>query len=64
MTLFLADLDPDHVEIREIPKLGRNAVNSNEVTLHELPVAAADVVVRSNAEEGVVEAIERVLAGR
>jgi len=26
--------------------------------------AAADVVVRSNAEEGVVEAVERVLAGR
>lgn len=44
MTLFLADLDPDHVEIREIPKLGRNAVNSNEVTIEELPVRAEDVV--------------------
>ncbi len=44
MTLFLAELDPRHVEIREIPKLGRNAVNSNEVFLHDLPVAAADVV--------------------
>jgi len=44
MTLFLADLDPDHVEIREIRKLGRNAVNSNEVFLHDLPVAAEDVV--------------------
>lgn len=44
MTLFLADLDPAHCEIREIPKLGRNAVNSNEVFIHDLPVAAADVV--------------------
>ena len=44
MTLFLADLDPAHVEIREIPKLGRNAVNSNEVYIEDLPVPAADVV--------------------
>ena len=44
MTLFLADLDPAHCEIREIPKLGRNAVNSNEVFLRDLPVPAADVV--------------------
>lgn len=44
MTLFLADLDPAHVEIREIPKLGRNAVNSNEVYLNELPVSKHDVV--------------------
>lgn len=44
MTLFLADLDPGHCEIREIDKLGRAAVNSNEVFIHELPVDAADVV--------------------
>ena len=44
MTLFLADLDPAHCEIREIPKLGRNAVNSNEVTIRELPVSVDDVV--------------------
>ena len=44
MTLFLADLDPNYVEIREIPKLGRNAVNSNEVYIENLPVAASDVV--------------------
>ncbi len=44
MTLFLADLDPAHTEIREIPKLGRNAVNSNEVYFEDLPVSAADVV--------------------
>jgi acyl-CoA dehydrogenase len=44
MTLFLADLDPAHTEIREIPKLGRNAVNSNEVYIEDLPVSPADVV--------------------
>ncbi len=48
MTLFLADLDRDFCEIREIPKLGRNAVNSNEVFINELPVSHADVV----GEEG------------
>jgi acyl-CoA dehydrogenase len=48
MTLFVADLDPGHCEIREIKKLGRNAVNSNEVFIHDLPVSAADVV----GEEG------------
>ena len=44
MTLFLADLDRSRCEIREIPKLGRNAVNSNEVFIHELEVADRDVV--------------------
>lgn len=44
LTLFLADLDPDHCEIREISKLGRNAINSNELFINELPVADADVV--------------------
>lgn len=44
MTLFLADLDPAACEIREIPKLGRNAVNSNEVFLNDLRVPASDVV--------------------
>lgn len=44
MTLFLADLDPAHTEIREIPKLARNAVNSNEVYIQDLPVPVDDVV--------------------
>ena len=44
MTLFLADLDPAHVTIREIEKLGRHAVDSNEVFYDDLPVAARDVV--------------------
>ena len=44
MTLFLADLDRQHCEIREIAKLGRNAVNSNEVFIHDLPVSRNDIV--------------------
>lgn len=44
MTLFLANLDPDHVTIREIEKLGRHAVDSNEVFYDDLPVDARDVV--------------------
>ena len=38
LSLFLVDLDPDHVEIAPIPKTGRNAVASCEVAYDELPV--------------------------
>ncbi|MEX2628105.1 MAG: acyl-CoA dehydrogenase family protein [Ilumatobacteraceae bacterium] len=38
LSLFLADLDPDHVDIRPIPKAGRNAVASCEVAYDGLPV--------------------------
>ena len=38
LTLFLADLDRKYVDIRPIPKLGRNAVASCEVAYDELPV--------------------------
>lgn len=48
MTLFLADLDPDSVEVRPIDKLGRNAVDSNELFLDDLHVAEQDRV----GEEG------------
>ncbi|MEX0781525.1 MAG: acyl-CoA dehydrogenase family protein [Dehalococcoidia bacterium] len=44
MTLFLAPLDQGHVTIREIEKLGRHAVDSNEVWYDDLPVPASDVV--------------------
>ena len=44
MTLFLADLDKRFCEIREIRKLGRNAVNSNEVFIEDLPISNDDVV--------------------
>ena len=48
MTLFLADLDRDHVDIRPIRKMGRNAVGSNEVFIDDLRVPAADRI----GEEG------------
>jgi acyl-CoA dehydrogenase len=38
LSLFLADLDPDYVDIRAIPKMGRNAVASCEVAYDGLPV--------------------------
>ncbi|GAB4999340.1 acyl-CoA dehydrogenase family protein [Mycobacterium avium subsp. hominissuis] len=40
MTLFLAPLDRSAVEIREIVKMGRNAVNSNELFIDGLRVPA------------------------
>jgi acyl-CoA dehydrogenase len=39
LSLFLVDLDPDYVDIRPIPKTGRNAVASCEVAYDDLPVA-------------------------
>jgi hypothetical protein len=44
LTLFVADLDPVAVEIREIDKLGRAAVDSNEVVIDGLRIPDADVV--------------------
>jgi acyl-CoA dehydrogenase len=44
MTLFLIDMDPKHIEIRPIDKCGRNAVNSNELFIHDLPVEDSDMV--------------------
>jgi acyl-CoA dehydrogenase len=38
LSLFLADLDRDHVDIRPIPKMGRNAIASCEVAYDALPV--------------------------
>lgn len=44
MTLYLADLDPRYCTIREIDKLGCNAVDSNEIFIDERPVPLADRV--------------------
>ena len=44
LTLFVANMDPAAVEIREIEKLGRAAVDSNEVIIDGLRVADEDVV--------------------
>ncbi|AVV46010.1 acyl-CoA dehydrogenase [Streptomyces sp. P3] len=48
MTLFLTDLNRDRVDIRPIPKMGRNAVSSNEVFIDDLQVPVEDRV----GEEG------------
>ncbi|MDI6628901.1 acyl-CoA dehydrogenase family protein [Rhodococcus sp. 14-1411-2a] len=44
MTLLFADMDRSKVAIRPIPKMGRNAVDTNELFIDELFVADEDVV--------------------
>jgi acyl-CoA dehydrogenase len=44
MTLFFAEMNPDNVTIREIDKLGRAAVDSNELFIDNLFVADEDVI--------------------
>ena len=48
ISLFYADLDRDHVQITEIEKMGRHAVDSNEVFFDDMPVPIADRI----GEEG------------
>jgi acyl-CoA dehydrogenase len=48
MSMLLADLKVPQVTIKKIDKLGRNAVDSNEVWFVDLPVDASDLV----GEEG------------
>ena len=42
LTLFYTDLDREHVEAREIEKMGRKAVDSNAVFIDGLPVPEED----------------------
>ena len=48
MTLFLTDLDRSKVTVRPIPKMGRNAVTSNELFIDDLRIPIEDRV----GEEG------------
>lgn len=48
LTLFYTDLDRRYVEVREIDKMGRKAVDSNQLFIDGLPVAAEDRI----GEEG------------
>ncbi|MBW0100955.1 acyl-CoA dehydrogenase family protein [Pseudonocardia sp. KRD291] len=48
MTLFLTDLDRDRIDVRPIPKMGRNAVSSNELFIDDLMIPVEDRV----GEEG------------
>ncbi|MEV0153745.1 acyl-CoA dehydrogenase family protein [Micromonospora sp. NPDC050686] len=57
LSLFLVDLDPDHVHIRPIPKAGRNAVASCETFYDDLPVEGWRLV----GEEG--KGFKHILAG-
>jgi len=44
MTLFFAEMNRDSVKVRPIPKMGRNAVDTNELFIDGLFVDDADVV--------------------
>ncbi len=48
LSLFFTDLDRSYCDIREIPKMGRAAVDSNEVFIDGLPVPLEDRI----GEEG------------
>lgn len=48
MSLFYTDLDRAYCDVREIPKMGRKAVDSNEVFIDGLPVPLDDRI----GEEG------------
>ncbi len=48
LTLFYADLNRDYADVRRIPKMGRAAVDSNEVFYDHMPVPVADRI----GEEG------------
>ena len=48
MTLFYADLDHEQIEVRRIPKMGRNAVDSNAIFIDDYFIPEADRI----GEEG------------
>jgi acyl-CoA dehydrogenase len=57
LTLFYTDLDRKYVEVREIDKMGRHAVDSNQVFFDALPVPEDDRI----GEEG--KGFEYILHG-
>ena len=48
LSLFYTDFDRSHIEVRQIEKMGRAAVDSNQVFIDQLPVPIADRI----GEEG------------
>jgi acyl-CoA dehydrogenase len=48
LSLFYTDIDRDHVEMREIDKMGRHAVDSNQVFFDGFRIPAGDLI----GEEG------------
>ena len=57
LTLFYTDVDRKYIEVREIEKMGRHAVDSNQVFFDHLPVPEADRI----GEEG--KGFEYILHG-
>ncbi|HYD58047.1 MAG TPA: acyl-CoA dehydrogenase family protein [Burkholderiales bacterium] len=57
LTLFYTDFDRRHIEVREIEKMGRHAVDSNQVFFDGLPVPEEDRI----GEEG--KGFEYILHG-
>jgi acyl-CoA dehydrogenase len=57
LTLMFAEVDREHVQIRPIAKMGRNAVDTNELFIDDLFVADEDVI----GEVG--EGFKAILAG-
>ena len=57
LTLFYTDVDRRYIEVREIEKMGRHAVDSNQVFFDALPVPQADRI----GEEG--KGFEYILHG-
>jgi acyl-CoA dehydrogenase len=57
LSLFYTDFDRKHIEVREIEKMGRKAVDSNQVFFDALPVPEADRI----GEEG--KGFEYILHG-
>ncbi len=48
LSLFFTDLDRNYCDVRRIPKMGRKAVDSNEVFIDGLPIPKEDLI----GEEG------------
>jgi len=48
LSLFYTDLDRDYCDVREIDKMGRKSVDSNEIFIDALPIPADDLI----GEEG------------
>ena len=48
LSLFFTDLDRNYCDVRRIPKMGRKAVDSNEIFIDGLPIPQEDLV----GEEG------------
>ncbi len=57
LSLFYSDLDRRYVDVKEIEKLGRKCVDSNELFIDNLPVPAEDLI----GEEG--EGFRQILHG-